>query len=170
MNYINPIKATFIVILSMLLISCGGDDEPTTCDSFPTLSGEINIDGEKLGLSVAQRLVQSAGGSFGDQYVFQLAGVSSDCNTQKSISLNMSVPTGESVGGTYAIKSFFDAGDNDATGSFTTQSLNPISQSLLDLTGGSVTIVDNGGNSYEIDLDATVAGGGNVTMSLEHTF
>ena len=167
------IKFLVLFCLSVNLIiatGCGKDDENTNCTNFPTVSGTVSIDGESLQLSVAQLLVQAGGSSFDDSYLFQIAGVSSDCNSLKSVNFTVTIPSGESAGGTYSIKDFFDAGDDDATGSFVSQTFDPVGQSIRDLVSGTLIIIDEGNSKFDIELDAEIVGGGSISLVFNHQF
>lgn len=159
-------------LVSIGLTSCGDDEEmlPIECISFPSIEGTIDINGETLALSIAQRNVIATGEIDGDQYIFSLGGVSADCITQSRISLMLSVPSGNSLTGTYTIQPFLEADEDEVTGSFVTQSIEPIMLSTVDLRDGTLRIVDNGDASYVIDVDANLVGGGEISMSLEHQF
>jgi len=74
------------------------------------------------------------------------------------------------IGGTYPFVDFFDSNVNDASGSYITQMLDPISQTLFDINGGMVTVVNNGDNNFDLDIDATLVGGEQVTFVLSHQF
>lgn len=144
-----------------------GDDEPESCTNFPTLSGTMEINGDEVQVSVFQSIASAGGATFGDSYLFQVAGVSDDCNTLTSFNVNFSVPSGTSASGTYDIKEFFDADDDDATGSFITQTIDPITQSAVDMISGTLIVNDKGDNQYDLDVSATLLGGMMVTMSIE---
>ncbi len=159
-----------LLLVSITFTSCGDDEETNVeCNSFPSLGGSINLNGESLPLTVAQRLV-STGTVSRDSYTFQIGGVSADCNSQQSVNLALEVPAESSLTGTYNIRSFLEAGPDEVTGSFLTQSINPISQSLVDFDSGRLVIVDNGDASYEIEVEGSLVGGGDVTLSVEHQF
>lgn len=161
----------FVLLFGLLAISttgCGGDDDDDAgCEAFPSLGGEITVDGESLDLTVAQRLVTNA---FDDTYLFQLTGVSDDCNSTKSVNFTIMVATGASLTGTYDITDFFNAGTGSAYGSFSETTVTPLSQSLTDFSSGTLSVTDNGDRSYDFDLQADLVGGGSVSMSLSHQF
>ena len=157
---------------SLIFVSCGSDDEASSadCTIFVTLDGDVEINGDELQLSIAQSIVSAGGGGFGDMYLFQIGGVSNDCNELLSVNFTLMVPTGMSPTGTYDIRSFFDADDDDATGSFGRQSLDPVSQSSVDMNSGSVSITENGANNFTIDLNAGTATGEDVSLNITHQF
>ena len=169
------IKFFILFCLSLNLIittGCGSDDEEetTNCTNFPTTNGTVDIDGESLWLFVAQLSIQAGGSTFGDSYFFQIAGVSSDCNSSKTVNFTLTRPSGESASGTYTIKDFFDAGEDDAYGSFISQTFDSSGQSLKDLISGTVVIVDEGNSKFDISLNAQIAGGGSVNLDFNHQF
>lgn len=157
----------FGLTLNLLITTgCGKDDEPT-CTNFPTLGGTMEINGDNVQVSAFQSISSAGGATFGDSYSFQVAGVSDDCNTLTSFIFSYSVPSGTSPGGTFQIKEFFDAGDNDATGSVLTQTVDPIVQSSVDMISGTLTVNDKGDNTFDLDISATLLGGDSITMSIE---
>lgn len=152
--------------LNILIISgCGKDEEPS-CTNFPLLSGSMDINGENVSVSAFQVISSAGGTGFGDSYSFQVAGISNDCNTQTSFNLNYVVPSGSSASGTFEIKEFFNADDDDASGVVITQTVDPITQSSMDMVAGTLTVNDKGDNQYDLDVTATLVGGAMVTMSI----
>ena len=156
------------ILLSVLILgfssSCSKDEENKACANFPVLGGEITVNGSVQKLSIAQF------GATGDTYIFQLASVSSDCNKQNILSFNIDLPTGAKLGGTYQIKDDFNAGENIATGTFSTQQLSPVTQSFFVFESGTVKITELGVKKYTIDVNATDSVGGKVTLLLTHQF
>jgi len=172
MKFQTLLSLLFVLCSFCLVTSCGGDEdpEPVGCPGVTTLDGGVKINGENRGLTVAQLLVTAGGAVFGDSYLFQIAGISSDCNEISSVSLNLSVDSGTSIDGTREIKTFFDANDGDVTGSFTSQIVEPLSQNLQDLVSGTVTFTSGADNTYTIDLSATTVTGDDIDLEITHTF
>jgi hypothetical protein len=83
-----------LLLLSMTLIcfaSCGDDDESSSdCTGILESGGEMKIDGGTFNLSIAQLLISS--GFDGDIYLFQVGGISSDCNNVKTLSFSIEIP------------------------------------------------------------------------------
>lgn len=146
--------------------SCSKDDEDTSkaCTSFPVLSGEMNVNGTKQRLSIAQFIVST------NFYSFQIGSVSDDCNEQKAINFSIQLADGAKLNGTYPIKDFFSADINNASGSIISQKLSPISQSAVDLASGTVKITELGIKNYTIDVNATDVLGEKITISMTHQF
>lgn len=150
--------------VSFSMISCGKDDnKKESCTAFPSLGGTISINGADQDLSIAQYLAAS------NSYGFQLAGVSPDCLGQTIVSLNTFLSPGATLGGTYAIKPDFPD-DNEFSATITKQRISPVSQSLEELVSGSVTIVNNGANDFNINLTGKTVGGEDVKVSVRHKF
>lgn len=83
----------------------------------------MTVDGETINLSVAQLLISS--GLQGDNYLFQVGGLTSDCNELKTLSFNTEITTNSAFEGTYDTIDFFGAGLNDVSGvSFTNSNIN----------------------------------------------
>ncbi len=149
--------------------SCGDDEEAMQgCEGFPSLEGEVVVNGETVPLTIAQLLVSSA---FGDtNYQFQIGGITGDCEVLRSVNFTLMIPEGDSVSGTYDFEPFFYAYDGDTFGSIGVQNISTLSQSSLEINSGTLEIVDNGSNNFTIDLTATPASGDAVSMSLTHQF
>jgi len=172
LNFRTLIPVLILSCFSLLIISaCGDDEDPIdeACANITTLDGEVDLDGSTLKLTVAQLLI-SGGAGFGDNYLFQITGISDNCSETKSVSFTVTVPSGASIEGSYNITDFFSAGDGDVYGSYTSQILDPISQTLVDLESGSMTIQESGTKLFTIDLSATLVGGGDVEMNITHQF
>jgi len=150
--------------------SCGDDEEemPDGCANVSTLDGTAEVDGSTFTLTIAQLLVSNFVDE--DSYNFQLAAIANNCNELRTINFIIDIPEGTQLGGTYPFVDFFDSTINDATGSYISQILDPISQTLFDINGGMVTVVNNGGNNFDLDIDATLVGGEQVTFVLSHQF
>ena len=157
----------FCLSLNLLISSGCGKDEEENCSNFPLLTGTMEINGDDVRVSAFQSITSAGGANFGDSYSFQIAGISDDCNTLTSFILNFSRPSGTSASGTYDIKEFFDAGDDDAVGSLLMQTVDPITQSSVDMSSGTLTVNDKGDNQFDLDLSATLIGGSMITMSIE---
>ncbi len=172
MKFLTQLSFALILCSFFIMTSCGdGDDkDPVACTGITTLDGTVKINGDTHTLTIAQLLVNAGGAVFGDTYAFQIAGVNSDCTEVLSVFLTFTVPSGATLGGTYDIKDFFSASDDDATGSFITQILDPISQSSEDLTGGDVKVTKGQGNEYTLDMNATTVTGNVIGLEFTHTF
>ena len=163
-----------LLILSMTLIcftSCGDDEDEGSSDCAGLLEsgGDMNIDGETLNLSIAQLLITS--GLDGDIYLFQVGGISSDCNNVKTLSFSIEIPTDTELGGTYEIKDFFDAGLNDASGvNFIDQTISPLSQSLVEVKTGTIEITKHADREFSIDMAGDFVGGGSVSIDFRRAF
>ena len=167
MKYSMKILLLFCLSLNLLMTSGCGKDEEENCSNFPLLSGTMEINGDEVRVSAFQSITSAGGVDFGDSYSFQVAGVSDDCNTLTTFSVNFIRPSGISASGTYDIKEFIDAGDDDASGSVLVQTVDPISQSFADMISGTLTVSDKGDNQFDLDLSATLIGGSMITMSIE---
>ena len=165
---INFLAIVLLISSSIMLFGCGDDEKDTSCANFPTLNGEVEINGEVLQLSAFQSLSSAGGSNFGDSYSFQVGGITSDCNTLKTFSVNVIVPSGTSVTGSYDIKTFFEADEGDASGSFTSQTLDPIIQSAVDMNSGTLTVNDKGDSQFDLDITATLLDGSMVSLSIEN--
>ncbi|MBK7795870.1 MAG: hypothetical protein IPJ64_05790 [Saprospiraceae bacterium] len=86
--------------------------------------------------------------------------LSSDCNKQTTFSLNIVIPSGTKLNGTYPIYDYVSADIQEFSGSYVTQAVNPISQSSLNLDSGTIKVVDKGSKLYNFDLSAVLEGTG----------
>ena len=144
-----------------IVISCKKNDETDPCADFEKLGTKILVDGISQELSIAQLVISSA---FGTTYSMQIAAITSDCNEYFVLSISVEEGDNQKLNGTYQIKDFFDAGENDAYGSFTKQKVSPTSQSTTDLNSGTLKVIDLTNKKYNIDLSAKLVGGGTVTF------
>lgn len=166
-------KLLSLLFLSMTLIcfsSCKDDDESSSdCMGLLESGGEMKIDGVTFNLSIAQLLVTT--GFDGDVYLFQVGGISSDCNNVKTLSFSIEIPTDTELDGTYEIKSFFDAELNDATSvNFIDQTISPLSQSLVEVKSGTIEITTHADREFSIDMAGDFVGGGSVTIDFRRKF
>jgi hypothetical protein len=163
-----------LLLLSMTLIcfsSCKDDedDKSSDCSGLLESGGDMEIDGETLNLSIAQLLITS--GLDGDIYLFQVGGISSDCNNVKTISFSIEIPTDTDLEGTYEIKDFFDAELNDATAvNFIDQTISPINQSLVEVKSGTIEITKHADREFSVNLDGDFVGGGSVSINFRRAF
>lgn len=158
-----------VMVLLIGLTSCGDDEkEKNGCTGIPTIEGTAEFNGETGDLSIAQLLISSNFNQ--DDYLFQVTSISDDCSNTKTMTFYVGIPENTTIGGTYEIKDFFDAGVNDAHGSYTVQNLVNLSQSLLEMESGSVHIVKEGTSKYSIDVDAILIGGEQVSMKVTTEF
>lgn len=157
-------KNLFGMLLLVSIVFCGCKKEETAdaCATFTTI-GTATVDGSDENLVAAQLLVSQG------SYAFQLAAITDDCLSQKSINITIEKATG-SIAGTYAIKDFFDVNNNEASGSYISQKFNPVSQSLEELTSGTVIITEHGTKDYTIDISAKTALTPSVKFKARHKF
>jgi len=170
MNRLKPLlsRAFLLLVLSTLVLSsCGDDDEPENDCTLPTIDGTVNWNNESLTLTSATLQVLDG---FGDvSYTFAIGALSSDCTTQNSVSLT--VETSGDVTGTYDITDFFDAGAGDAFGVVTNQQLQPLSQTQEELASGTLELTEGTENNFfTIDLDALTITGEEVKLTMSHQF
>lgn len=166
----NLFKLTFLCFLSFSIVSCGGDEDPSSdCDGLLASGGDMMIDGETLNLSIAQLLISS--GLDGDVYQFQVGGIANDCTSSRVVSFIVEIPTGAELNGTYPIKDFFDAGLNDVYGvTVTDQVFDPVSQSLTEVASGSFEFTKNDTRDYTVDMEGDLVGGGSVSLNFRKAF
>ncbi|MBC7884073.1 MAG: hypothetical protein H7X99_01260 [Saprospiraceae bacterium] len=158
-------------ITSFTTISCSKDDDKVDeCTNFPALDGTITVNSSVQKLSVAQYIASSSGGGFDDTYSFQLAGVSNDCLEQTSVIMFINVTAGAKLGGTYPIKSFFNAEVNDASATLIKQKISPVSQSSQDIESGTIKITNHGTNDFTIDMTGKTITGENIAFLIRHKF
>lgn len=151
-------------LVSLSIVSCGKDDDKAeTCDAFPSIGGTISINGTTQNLSIAQYIAAS------NSYTFQLGGVTPDCTGQTVISLDIALSFGKTLGGTYPIKPDFPD-ENEFSASLIKQRINPVSQSFEEIISGTVKIVNNGSNDYDINVNGKTIGGEDVKVSVRHKF
>jgi len=166
-------KNFFSLLLLCALISsftsCGGEDPETGCADALNNGGTLEIDGETLSLSVAQLLITS--GFDGDNYLFQVGGLSSECNELKTLSFSAEITTNSDFDGSYEIVDFFDAGLNDVTSVNTTVSnVTSGQQSLTQINSGTMTVKKLADKEYEVDMTGNKVGGGTVAVSFRSEF
>jgi len=161
MKHLSLILSTFLFLIFITVSGCGKDENDNNCSNFQSIGGQVSINGSDYKLSVAQLIIS---GGFGTTYQMQIGAFSSDCNELNSISIIIEEGVNEKLNGSYDIVDFFNSEENKAFGSFANQKISPISQSSVDLSGGSVKFIDLGSKKYNIDLNATLLGGGNVTL------
>ncbi len=157
------------VFFSVLFTSCGDDEdsELEECAALNIISGDLTLNGSTANLAIAQLLVSSA---FGDtNYQFQIGGTT-DCEELRTVSFLISRPDGAAIDGTYEFRDFFDAGDDDATGSVAVQNITSLTQSLADIDSGSVTITENNESNFTLDINAVPLQGAAVEMQITHQF
>lgn len=166
-------KITKLLVISVffcfLFTSCGDDDEAELeeCTALTIISGDLTLNGSSANLAIAQLLVTSA---FGDtNYQFQIGGTT-DCEELRTVSIVLSRPDGAAIDGTYEFRDFFDAGDDDATGSVGVQNITSLTQSLSDIASGSVTITENSESNFTLDINAVPTQGAAVEMQITHQF
>ena len=148
--------------LAIFISSCSKDEEKDSCTNFTTSDKELTVNGNTELISVAQQLISA--GFEGNIYQMQIATVSSDCNELHTINLNIEIPTASKLNGTYKIVDFFDAGLGDAFGAYAIQKISPVSQSLEELSSGTVKITDKGSKLYTFDINAKTIGGSTVSF------
>lgn len=160
-----------ISFISFAMVSCKKDeaDDPVVntddCANFDIIKGSlIKFNGVDQNLSIATLQ------AFSDTYTFQLAGASKDCLELNTVSITINLSSGQKLGGTYPIKSFFDADENESSGIFTKQKISPVSVSQEELVSGTVKIVNNGVNDFNIDLTGKTIGGEEIKVSVRHKF
>lgn len=159
----------FVFVLAFTITSCGSDDENSNCTGALNNGGSVEIDGEVLSLSVAQLLLSS--GFDGDVYSFQVGGFSDDCQEIKTLSFTVELPVNSDFDGNYVIKDFFDAGLNDVTAvAVSSANLSSGSQSLIEVSSGSMTVNKLATREYEVDMTGNLTGGGTVDVSFRSEF
>jgi hypothetical protein len=127
------------------------------------------VDGETLNLSVAQLLISS---DFeGDNYQFQVAGLSADCGQLQSLSFFAEIPTDSDFDGSYNIVDFFDAELNDVTGvNTTTTTIASGAQSLVEINSGTMTVDKLADREYDIEMTGNLTGEGSISVSFRSEF
>lgn len=162
------------VLLSLAVMvafsSCKDDEEPETCANISKIEGSITLDGNSQDLTIAIFSANSVGGGFDDMYGFQITSIDNDCSELTTLGLNVEIPQGDTFGGTYPIKDFFDADLNDAFGTVQKQQLDPVTITSLDMDSGTATIVNNGNNNFTITIDAILTGGADLNFEMTHSF
>ncbi|MBP6398221.1 MAG: hypothetical protein KBF35_09650 [Saprospiraceae bacterium] len=148
--------------MALMVSSCSKDEEKDSCTNFTTSDKELTVNGKTELLSVAQQLVSS--GFEGNIYQMQIATVSSDCNELHTIELNIEIPTTSKLNGTYKIVDFFDSGLGDAYGAYANQKISPVSQTLEELSSGTLKVTDKGSKLYTFDINAKTISGSTVTL------
>jgi hypothetical protein len=154
-----------LLLVSFVFSSCEKEVEEKTPDACATITtiGTAIVERGEENLVIAQLAIYSG------LYAFQLSSVSSDCLFKKTISLSINKSTG-SIGGTYEIKDFFNADENDAYGSYVSQDLSTRSEILQDLVSGTVTITEHGPKDYTVEIIAVTAVSGSLTFKVRHKF
>lgn len=168
----NLLNLFLLLGLISLCVSCGDDEEEeqmSDCAGVLNNGGELEIDGEDFNLTVAQLLITE--GFEGDNYLFQIAGLSDDCSELTSLSFSAEITTNSDFDGTYDIVGFFDAGLNDVTTvNVTNTNVTSQQQSLIEVTSGTMTVSKLADREYEVEMTGTLAGGGSVDVSFESEF
>ncbi|MBK8442238.1 MAG: hypothetical protein IPL35_01985 [Sphingobacteriales bacterium] len=162
---------TFLLafVLFSVMTGCGKDDEKSGCSGVLNNGGTLEIDGEKLNLSAAQLLI--SGGFEGDIYLFQVGGLTDNCETLKVLSFTVEIPTNSNFDGNYTIQGFFGANLNDVTSvNITTSNVTSGQQSLIEVSSGSMTVNKLATREYEVDMSGTLTGGGSVDVSFKSKF
>jgi len=152
-------KLTALLIAVLFMSACSKDDTPTPCTTLTT-SATVNED-DSYTLQVAQLLITD--GFEETNYVFQLAAVDSDCDG--ATILNLSIEVSGNIGGTYPVVDFFDAGLEEASGTFGTGTISGLNQSFTDIQSGSVEIIDNGNNNFSINFQGTLVNNDEVSFA-----
>jgi len=163
-------RVLFLLFVSFsILVGCGKDDETPTCEGLLNNGGTMKIDGEDFNLSLAQLLVTE--GFDGDNYQFQVGGLTDNCNELKSLSFLTEITTNSDFSGTYNIVDFFDAGLNDVTAvSFTSSNVSNGQQSQMQINSGTMTVNKVSSTEYEVDMTGNVTGGGSIDISFRSEF
>jgi len=168
----NLLNLFLIFGLMAICIGCGGDEDepdPSGCAGVLNNGGELVIDGETLNLSVAQLIISS--GLEGDSYLFQVGGLSNDCNELRSLNFNVEIPTNSDFDGTYAIVDFFGADLNDVTGvSIINLNVANQQQSIIEVNSGTMTVSKLADREYEVNMTGTLVGGGSIAASFNSEF
>jgi len=155
------------LFFGLLFTSCGDDEEVSECEGLAVISSDLMMNGSSASLSIAQLLVSDA---FDEtSYQFQIAGTL-DCEELKTASFVITIPSGESIDGTYNFVDFFSAGAGDSHGSIFNQNLTTLSQSSSDIDSGSVTVTENGESNFTLDISAQPVQGATLEMELTHQF
>ncbi|MBL0260981.1 MAG: hypothetical protein IPQ10_07930 [Saprospiraceae bacterium] len=148
-----------LVLLISITLSCSKDnDSSQACSNFPVLSQSITLNGTSTKLSIAQLILTSEAGE--DEYNMSISTVSSDCNKQTTFSLNIVIPSGTKLNGTYPIYDYVSADIQEFSGNYLTQVISPTSQNIVELDSGTIKVVDKGSKLYNFDLSAVLAGTG----------
>ncbi len=152
----------FLFILLASIVSCM-KDEATICIITPG-STNLIINGKSSNVQSAQ--YDTSNGKNNDIiHAFQIEVTDIKCTTSTSLSFKISVAKGETIGGTYSIKSISNSVVGDATGSFAESKLNSAPQTLKELKSGTIEVTKNGNNNFTLDLNAKTINGIIVKMA-----
>ncbi|MBK8736797.1 MAG: hypothetical protein IPL98_13200 [Saprospiraceae bacterium] len=165
------LKFAFLGLL-IFAFSCSKSDSNDTnetkdCDNFGPTTGSATINGATHNLTISQYLLTEDFGVY--THLFQLAGVSPDCNELKTIAFTLQ-NSSSSPAGTYPIKSFFGSTNNSAYGDYIIQKISPVSQTAIDMESGELIIKVVGTKKFEINLNSVLTDQSNVSAKATHQF
>lgn len=154
-----------LVVLSLLAgTACSSDDDSVSsqpdCTELTT-QATVNNDSD---YTLSSAVFQSFSGSF----TFVIQAVKNDCSNSAQFSLSYESST---VDGTYPIVDFFDADDNEASGTYTFLNITGGGSGFQgEFASGTAVVVDNGNNNYTITIQALLENGDSVSIATTHTF
>jgi hypothetical protein len=164
------LKFAFLGLI-IFAFSCSKSDSNDTnetedCDNFGPTSGSVVINGVTYN-AINQYILTEDLGAY--THVFQLAGVSSDCNELRALSFAL-INTSSSPAGTYPIKSFLGSTINTANGNYVVQKLSSASQTAIYMESGELIIKVVGTKKFEINLNSVLTDQSNVSAKATHQF
>lgn len=164
------LNSTLLLVLILAVVTgCKDDsDDPIECVGLLNNGGTFEVDDEMFNLSIAQLSVSTW--VYGDLYAFQVGGLDQDCSLT-SLRFSVEITTNTDLDGTYEIEDFFNAGLNDVSGvSITKVNTATGTQSITEISSGSLTVLKLGEREYEVDLSGTLVGGGSIEASFRNKF
>jgi len=158
-----PINFILIILFLLSILGCSDDNK---CDDFTIIDGTITIDDEDFRLFEASLLTRTDGV---DSYTFKIHGIDEFCENWWQFAFTVATDLGTDVSGIYPIIAFGNFADLEASGLVTIKESNEIS--IIQLFGGTIEIRDQGGNSFDLEMDAALAGDQDtIRMSINHQF
>lgn len=159
----------YCLLLTTLSVTSCADEEPSICVFFGEIEGVMDYNEEVLSLSGAERFVELDSLN-NDVYNFRFSSVGAECRIETTFDLFVKVPMGESPDGIYDLVPLSGIDLQSASGTISTQEIQPYRKSSDELVGGILTLIDVGDNFYELDLVAITMDSVDITMSVEYQF
>lgn len=165
----NLINLFLLCVIISAFTSCGKDDKGSTCEGLLNNGGTMEVDGVSLNLTVAQLLISS--GFEGDNYQFQVGGLTSDCSDLKTLGFFVELPKNSDFDGTYDIVDFFGSSLNDVTGvNVTSSNLSAGQQSLVEVGSGTMVVQKLADKEYQVVMTGNLVGGGTTEIEFKSKF
>ena len=163
MNFTKCLFQSVIVLFLLVGTSCSSDDDGSSQPACTDLTSQATVNGDS-DYTLSSAIFQT----FGDSYTFAVQAVKNDCSNSAQFSISYESST---VGGTYPILDFFDAENDEASGSYIFLNITGGGSGFQgEFASGTATIVDNGNNNYTITIQALLDNGDSVSISTSHTF